>query len=283
MYETKGAGKGSYQVFEPAMHQATTERLRLGADLRGAGARGECVGHYQPTVDLATQSVVGMEALARWAHPERGLLAPAEFIPLAEHSGLIVPLGQQVLKEGCRQARAWLDARPDRPISISINLSGIQLQDSGLVAAVSLALEESELPPELLTLEMTESVLASDDPHILRRLRQLKGLGVRLAIDDFGTGYASLSYLRSFPIDVVKIDRSFVEGIANGREEAALVRAIVRLAHGLKLKTVAEGVETEGQARRLRAAGCDQAQGFFFARSEERRVGKECRYVGWGC
>ena len=265
MYETKGAGKGSYRVFEPAMHQATTERLRLGADLRGAVERGEFVLHYQPTVDLATRSVAGMEALVRWAHPERGLLAPAEFIPLAEHSGLIVPLGQQVLREACRQAREWLDARPDRPISISVNVSGIQLQDSGLVAAVSLALEESELPPELLTLEMTESVMASDDAHILRRLRQLKGLGVRLAIDDFGTGYSSLSYLRSFPIDVVKIDRSFVEGIANGREEAALVRAIVRLAHGLKLKTVAEGVETDGQARRLRAAGCDQAQGFFFA------------------
>ena len=271
MYETKGAGKGSYQVFEPAMHQATTERLRLGADLRGAVERGEFVVHYQPTVDLATQSVVGMEALARWAHPERGLLSPAEFIPLAEHSGLIVPLGQQVLNEACLQARAWLDARPDRPISISVNLSGIQLQDSGLVAAVSLALEESELPPELLMLEMTESVLASDDAHILRRLRQLKGLGVRLAIDDFGTGYSSLSYLRSFPIDVVKIDRSFVEGIANGREEAALVRAIVRLAHGLKLKTVAEGVETEGQARRLRTAGCDSAQGFFFARPLDAR------------
>ena len=191
---------------------------------------------------------------------------PAEFIPLAEHSGLIVPLGQQVLNEACRQAREWLDARPERPISISVNLSGIQLQDSGLVAAVSLALEESELPPELLMLEMTESVMASDDAHILRRLRQLKGLGVRLAIDDFGTGYSSLSYLRSFPIDVVKIDRSFVDGIANGREEAALFRAIVRLAHGLKLKTVAEGVETEGQARKLKAAGCDQAQGFYFAK-----------------
>jgi diguanylate cyclase (GGDEF)-like protein/PAS domain S-box-containing protein len=265
MYETKGTGKGTYRVFERAMHQATTERLRLGADLRGAVERGEFVVHYQPTVDLATGSVVGMEALARWAHPERGLLAPAEFIPLAEHSGLIVPLGELVLREACRQCRAWLDARPDRPIGISVNLSGIQLQDSGLVAAVSLALEESELPPELLTLEMTESVMAQNDAQVLRRLRQLKGLGVRLAIDDFGTGYSSLSYLRSFPIDVVKIDRSFVEGIANGREEAALVRAIVRLAHGLKLKTVAEGVENEAQARRLRAVGCDQAQGFFFA------------------
>jgi diguanylate cyclase (GGDEF)-like protein/PAS domain S-box-containing protein len=266
MYESKGAGKGSYRVFEPAMHQATTERLRLGADLRGAVERGEFVLHYQPTVDLATRAVAGMEALVRWEHPERGLLAPAEFIPLAEHSGLIVPLGQQVLNEACRQAREWLDARPDRPISISVNLSGIQLQDSGLVAAVSLALEESELPPELLILEMTESVMASDDAHILRRLRQLKGLGVRLAIDDFGTGYSSLSYLRSFPIDVVKIDRSFVDGIANGREEAAVFRAIVRLAHGFRLKTVAEGAETEGQARKLKAAGCDQAQGFYFAK-----------------
>ena len=271
MYETKAAGKASYRVFERAMHQATTERLRLGADLRGAVERGEFVLHYQPTVDLATRSVVGMEALVRWAHPERGLLAPAEFIPLAEHSGLIVPLGNLVLKEACRQGRAWQEARPDRPTGISVNLSAIQLQDSGLVAAVSLALEESELPPELLTLEMTESVMASDDAHILRRLRQLKGLGVRLAIDDFGTGYSSLSYLRSFPIDVVKIDRSFVEGIANGSEEAALVRAIVRLAHSLKLKTVAEGVETEGQARRLRSAGCDHAQGFFFARPLDAR------------
>ena len=203
----------------------------------------------------------------RWAHPVRGLVPPLEFIPLAERTGLIIPLGEWVLREACRQARIWQLARPNQPpLMMSVNLSGVQLRHPGLVATVSLALEDSGLPPELLTLEITESVLAHESDEVTRRLRQLKGLGVCLAIDDFGTGYSSLSYLRRFPIDLVKIDKTFVDGIAAGSSEAALARAIVKLAHSLKIKTVAEGVELEGQARGLSRMGSDQAQGFYFAK-----------------
>ena len=211
--------------------------------------------------------MTGVEALVRWAHPVRGLVPPLEFIPLAERTGLIIPLGEWVLREACRQAQAWQLARPDKPpLMMSVNLSGVQLRHPGLVATVSLALEDSGLPPELLTLEITESVLAHETEEVVRRLRQLKGLGVCLAIDDFGTGYSSLSYLRRFPIDMVKIDKTFVDGIATGTDEAALARAIVKLAHSLKIKTVAEGVELEGQAKGLSRMGSDQAQGFYFAR-----------------
>jgi diguanylate cyclase (GGDEF)-like protein/PAS domain S-box-containing protein len=267
MYEAKDAGKGRFRVFEPAMQLATAERLQLSVDLRGAVERSEFVLHYQPTVSLPSATITGVEALVRWAHPLRGLVPPLEFIPLAERTGLIIPLGEWVLREACRQAQAWRLARPDKPpLMMSVNLSGVQLRHPGLVATVSLALEDSGLPPELLTLEITESVLAHETEDVIRRLRQLKGLGVCLAIDDFGTGYSSLSYLRRFPIDLVKIDKSFVDGIATGTDEAALARAIVRLAHSLKIKTVAEGVELEGQAKGLSRMGSDQAQGFYFAR-----------------
>ncbi len=267
MYAAKDEGKGRFRVFEPAMQQATVERLRLSVDLRGALERREFVLHYQPTVTLPTGMVTGMEALVRWQHPERGLIPPLDFIPLAERTGLIVPLGEFILREACRQARAWQLARPGQPpLMMSVNLSGVQLRDPSLVAAVSLALEDSQLPAELLTLEITESVMAHETEDVIRRLRQLKGLGVGLAIDDFGTGYSSLSYLRRFPIDVVKIDKSFVDGIASGTDDMVLARAIVRLAHSLKIKTVAEGVELEGQVRRLAKMGSDQAQGFYFAK-----------------
>jgi diguanylate cyclase (GGDEF)-like protein/PAS domain S-box-containing protein len=267
MYEAKDAGKGRFRVFEPSMQQATAERMRLSVDLRGAVERGEFVLHYQPTVSLPSATVTGVEALVRWAHPVRGLVPPLEFIPLAERTGLIIPLGEWVLREACRQARTWQLARPNQPpLMMSVNLSGVQLRHPGLVATVSLALEDSGLAPELLTLEITESVLAHESDEVTRRLRQLKGLGVGLAIDDFGTGYSSLSYLRRFPIDLVKIDKTFVDGISVGSNEAALARAIVKLAHSLKIKTVAEGVELEGQARGLSRMGSDQAQGFYFAR-----------------
>ncbi|HTC86523.1 MAG TPA: extracellular solute-binding protein, partial [Candidatus Acidoferrum sp.] len=267
MYNAKDEGKGRFRVFEPSMQQATAERLQLSVDLRGAVERNEFVLHYQPTVQLPSGAVTGMEALVRWNHPQRGLIPPLDFIPLAERTGLIVPLGEWILREACRQARSWQLARPGQaPLTISVNLSGVQLRDPGLVAAVSLALEASELPPELLTLEITESVLAHETETVIRRLRQLKGLGLCLAIDDFGTGYSSLSYLRRFPIDTLKIDKSFVDGIATGTDEMVLARAIVRLAHSLKIKTVAEGVELEGQAKRLSKMGSDEAQGFYFAR-----------------
>jgi diguanylate cyclase (GGDEF)-like protein/PAS domain S-box-containing protein len=271
MYVAKDAGKGHYRTFEPSMHRASTERLRLGADLRGAVERGELVVHYQPIVDLPGREVTSMEALVRWQHPERGLLPPAEFIPQAERSGLIVPIGAFVIGEACRHARAWQQARPDRPVGVSVNVSGVQLQHPGFVASVSLALEEANLPPHLLTLEITESVMAIDDEAVGRRLAQLKSIGVRIAIDDFGTGYSSLGSIGRFPIDIVKIDRSFVWALSEGSQQVTLVRSIIRLAHSLKLKAVAEGVETEEQSRRLVAASCDQAQGYLFSRPLDAR------------
>lgn len=267
MYSAKASGKGRVRVFEPSMYHQAADRLRLGVDIRGAVERGEFVLHYQPLVHLPSGEVSGMEALLRWAHPELGLIPPAEFIPLAESTGLIIPLGEFVLREACRQARAWQRARPGQPpLMMSVNLSGVQLQHPGLVATVSLALEDAELAPELLTLEVTESVLAHETDEMVRRVRQLKGLGLEIAIDNFGTGFSSLAYLRRFPVDTVKIDKNFVDGIVSGASELALVRAIVRLVHSLKMKAVAEGVELEGQARRLAKMGCDQAQGFHFAR-----------------
>jgi diguanylate cyclase (GGDEF)-like protein/PAS domain S-box-containing protein len=276
MYLAKGAGKGQYRVFESSMYEAAHERLQLGADLAAAVERKEFVLHYQPTVTLPDGLLTGMEALIRWNHPTRGLLLPAEFITLAESTGLIIPIGEMVLRDACRQARAWQLARPGLPpLSMNVNLSGVQLEHPGLVASVSNALEDSELPAELLTLEITESVMTRETEATVRRLRQLKGLGVGLAIDDFGTGYASLSYLRGFPVDVVKIDKSFIDSITEGPAAAAFAQAIVRLAHALKTKTVAEGVETEAQVRRLTRMGCDQAQGFYFSKAMEENEATE--------
>ena len=262
MYAAKDAGKGQYRSFLSSMHRASNERLRLGADLRGAIERGEMVVHYQPIVNLPSGEVTGMEALVRWAHPERGLLPPADFVPLAERSGLIIPIGAFV---------AWQEGRPERPVGLSVNVSGVQLQDAGYVAGVSLALEESHLAPQLLTLEITESVMTLGDEDVGRRLQQLSGMGIRLALDDFGTGYSSLGSIGRFPIDEVKIDRRFVQDITAGPDEARLVRAIIRLAHSLKLRTVAEGVEFDDQSRRLIAAGCDRAQGYLFSRPLDAR------------
>ena len=271
MYEAKDAGKGKYRIFEPAMHLASKERLRLGADLRGAVERGEFIVHYQPIVDLPSGEVASMEALVRWVRPDGSVVPPNKFIPLAERSGLIVQIGAFVIREACRQTRQWQEKRGGRPIGISVNVSGVQLQDPGFVATVSLALEEADLAPETLTLEITESVMARDDEAVSRRLHQLKGIGVRLAIDDFGTGFSSLSSIGRFPIDEVKIDKSFVDALAGGREHAVLIRSIVRLAHSLRLKTVAEGVELDEQSRQLAAAGCDKAQGFVFSRPLDAR------------
>jgi len=276
MYHAKESGKNQYRLFDPSMQDASTERLSLGVDMRGAVERGEFVLHYQPIVTLPDEAVVAMEALVRWDHPERGLILPSEFIPIAEKTGLMIPLGEFVVREACRQARAWQVARGDLPpVAVNVNLSGVQLQHPGLVAAVSLALEDSDLSPELLTLEITESVMARETDATARRLRQLKGLGVSLAIDDFGTGYSSLSYLRRFPIEVVKIEKSFIEGIDDDMAAQALARGIVQLAHSLKTTTVAEGVETEAQLKRLVRMGCNRAQGFYFARPMDARDATE--------
>jgi diguanylate cyclase (GGDEF)-like protein len=252
MYQAKEAGKNQYRMFEPSLAHASTDRLALDMDLRGAIERGELVLHYQPIVDARDNRVASMEALLRWVHPQRGIVPPAEFIPIAEKNGLMIPIGEWVLREACRQARSWQDAMKGRPpVAVNVNLSGVQLQHPGLIAAVSMALEDAELSPDLLALEITESVIAHETEATTRRLHQLRGLGVHLAIDDFGTGFSALSYLRRFPIDIVKIDRSFIVDIDEDESARALVRGIIHLAHSLKLRAVAEGVETDAQQKRL--------------------------------
>jgi EAL domain-containing protein (putative c-di-GMP-specific phosphodiesterase class I) len=251
-------------VFEAEVHHATIDRHQLRADMHAALERGEFTLVYQPLVELSSDEVTGAEALLRWRHPVRGTIGPAAFVPLAEESGLIVPLGRWVLDEACRQAAAW-QSELGRSFGISVNLSGRQVDDSALVADIAGALARAGLEPGLLTLEITESVLLQDVDAVRERLTELKRLGVQLAIDDFGTGYSSLSYLRRFPVDVLKIDRSFIAAVDTGAAEAALVRSIVSLAQILELQTVAEGIEEVGQFEALRGLGVDRGQGYLFA------------------
>ena len=268
MYRAKAAGQGGYERYDPGMHTQLVERMQLEADLRRALDDGELFLHYQPTLDLASGQIVGAEALCRWNHPTRGLVPPTEFIPLAEASGLIQRLGAWVLREACRQAAVWQRANPhrDKPLTLSVNLSGRQLQHAQVIQDVTDALRDSGLPPESLVLEMTESVLLDDSETVLDILRQLKELGARLAIDDFGTGYSSLSYLHRFPVDILKIDRSFVERLSHASDNAELARTVVRLGQSLQLVTVAEGVEDSAQFLALRRMGCDVGQGYYFGR-----------------
>jgi EAL domain-containing protein (putative c-di-GMP-specific phosphodiesterase class I) len=268
MYRAKAAGRGGYERYDPEMHTELVQRVQLEADLRRALDAGELFLQYQPTFDLGSGQIIGAEALARWRHPVRGVVPPAEFIPLAEASGLIRPLGAWVLHEACRQAAEWQRAGPprERPLTLNINLSGRQLQHPEVVDDIADALRESGLPPDSLVLEMTESVLMDDNENVLAILRRIKDLGARLAIDDFGTGYSSLSYLHRFPVDILKIDRSFVERLSHASDNAELARTIVRLGQSLQLVTVAEGVEDSAQFLALRRMGCDVGQGYYFGR-----------------
>jgi diguanylate cyclase (GGDEF)-like protein/PAS domain S-box-containing protein len=267
MYMAKSAGKGTYEIFEPSMHLQVVERLTLEADLQHAVDRGEFLLHYQPIVDLTDGSIRGVEALVRWQHPERGMVPPGEFIPLAEETGLIVPMGRWILREACIQVAAWQRRYPTQPpLSVSVNVSMRQFSHGDIVADVRAALEDSGLAPGSLTLELTESALVQDTEATIALLNELKGLGVRLAVDDFGTGYSSLAYLQRFPLDVLKIDRSFVEGMVSGSQSPALVRAIVELGHSLELETVAEGIEHDEELTQFRALHCSLGQGYLFAR-----------------
>ena len=263
MHAAKNRGKGTYEVFQPPMLRSVRDRHDVTAALRGAIERRELVVHYQPIVDLRTWRVGGTEALVRWPRPDRGLVPPAEFVPIAEETGLVVDIDRFVLRESCRQAAAW-NARLG-PLLLHVNLSAMHLQRDDLADTVASALRDSGLAPDHLTLEITESVLAHVDVAVVR-LQELKRLGVHLAIDDFGTGYSSLSYLQRMPIDAVKIDKTFVDGVTGGPEESAVARAILALAATLRLDTVAEGVEQAGQARELAALGCRWAQGYHFSR-----------------
>ena len=266
MYRAKASGRARHAVFDPSMNEKALERLELESDLRRALEREEFRVYYQPKVSFGSGEIIAMEALVRWEHPERGLVSPARFIPAAEEIDLIVPMGRWVLEEACRQARRWHDRFTDRlPLKVCVNLSGKQLRHRALVEEVEAALQETGLDPTALDLEITESVVMEDAPSTLATLQELKELGVNLAIDDFGTGYSSFSYLRRFPVDYLKIDRSFVDGLGKDPDDTALVSGIVSLAHSLGLKVVAEGVETAEQLARLRETGCEFAQGYYFS------------------
>jgi diguanylate cyclase (GGDEF)-like protein len=257
-----------YVLFEPEMSEATLERVELENDLRRALDRNELRLHYQPLVDLATDRIIGLEALVRWEHPTRGLIPPLSFIPVAEETGLIVPIGRWVLETACRQARRWLDAMPDAPLVMSVNLSARQFGQPDLVGDIQATLEASGLPADRLELEITESVLLDEGEDSATALRAIRDLGVGLVLDDFGTGYSSLSYLRRLPLDTIKIDRSFVAGIDDDNSNLPIVRAVIALAHALGIEVVAEGIETVGQLARLRELVCDRGQGYFYARPQ---------------
>ncbi|MDP9372722.1 MAG: EAL domain-containing protein, partial [Chloroflexota bacterium] len=267
MYRAKARGRAHYAVFDPSMSAAALARLEGEHDLRRGLERGEFRVYYQPQVALATGRMTGMEALVRWAHPARGLLPPAEFIPLAEETGLILPLGRWVLTEACRQARAWQEQYPGAPAPImSVNLSASQFQQPHLVAEVAQALREIALEPGRLQLELTESVVMEDALTTMATLRELKGLGVGLALDDFGTGYSSLSYLKRFPIDTLKVDKAFLAGRENDSADAAILAAVVSLGHALGMQVTGEGIESAEQLARVRALGCELGQGYYFAK-----------------
>jgi EAL domain-containing protein (putative c-di-GMP-specific phosphodiesterase class I) len=262
----KRKARGRWLRFDPEMHAAIVDRVTMEADLRRAIEQEELRVFYQPIVDLETRRLTGVEALSRWSHPDRGAVGPTTFIPLAEESGFIHALGRWVLREACCQGAAWNEARECGPLTVTVNVSGLQLEQDALAAEVKEALRESRLAPELLVLEITESAIMRTKGTTLSKLNGLKRLGVRLAIDDFGTGYSSLSYLQRFPVDILKIDRSFVERLLNGSNEAALVRTIIALARILGLRTIAEGVDDDRQRKQLVNLGCDAAQGFLFGR-----------------
>jgi diguanylate cyclase (GGDEF)-like protein/PAS domain S-box-containing protein len=259
--------EGGYAIFDPDMQAEAIRRIELESQLRTAIDKSQFVLHYQPTIDLKTGRLTGVEALVRWQHPKRGLVPPLEFIPLAEESGLIVPLGLWTIQEACRQVRDWQREIPaDEPICVNVNLSARQLRDPNIVHDIADVLDDTGLLPSRLILEITESVLMTDTAATLTRLFQLKSLGVRLAVDDFGTGYSSFAYLRRFPFDILKIDKSFVDGVATEPTAGALVDAMIRIGKTLRLETVAEGIEQVEQADRLRALDCDIGQGYYFSR-----------------
>ncbi|GIF15250.1 putative bifunctional diguanylate cyclase/phosphodiesterase [Actinoplanes teichomyceticus] len=266
MFEAKKLGKDQFAVFEPAMRESFQKHLQMEADLRRAVLRHEFELRFQPIVRLRTEEISGLEALVRWQHPDRGMIPPMEFIPLAEETGLIVPIGEWVLREACRQAARWNSRRAGQaPLTVSVNLSAVQLERADLPRLVGSALADSGLPAECLIIELTESLLVDHRPETLRRLEEIKALGVRLAIDDFGTGYSSLAYLRNFPVDIIKIDKSFVDDIGDLPAAAALTLGIIQLGQALQLSTVAEGIEDAGQLSELTDGNCELGQGYYFA------------------
>jgi diguanylate cyclase (GGDEF)-like protein len=265
MYRAKERGRSRFELFDQGMRQWTESWLTVEAELRDALERDELVNVYQPIVDPADGRVVGFEALVRWNHPRRGVIAPMDFIPVAEQIGLIVPLGHEVLRAACEEAARWPARVDGMPLRISVNLSPRQLSDPGLVDSVAAVLKATRLAPDRLSLEITESAFTEDPARALEVLNRLKGLGVRLELDDFGSGYSSLTYVRMFPIDALKIDRSFVQGVCRSQEDAAIVAAVISMGRALGVHVVAEGVESAEQAELLQTLGCTLAQGYLFA------------------
>ena len=267
MYMAKEAGKSRYQVFEPAMHDTALHRLELKADLQRAVDNGEFVLYYQPVIELETGAIIGLEALVRWDHPERGLVPPLEFIPLAEETGLIIPIGSWVLQEACRQAVLLEERMPlEASLHMAVNLSARQLQREEIVDEIGAILTETGMDPGMLILEITESVMMKDVKLSVQRLTELKALGVKLAVDDFGTGYSSLNYIQQFPVDILKVDKSFVDAFSVDPRKSALTATIIKLASDLDLRPVAEGIERADQLERLLDLHCDLGQGFYFAK-----------------
>ena len=265
MYRAKGLGKACYSMFDTAMHERAVALLQLDHDLRRALERKEFRLHYQPIVSLETAEVTGLEALLRWEHPERGLVPPAEFIPLAEETRLIIPIGRWALEEACRQVRAWkVQFGADLPVNV--NLSGKQLSQPDLVDQITQILQKFSVDGRSLKLEITESVIMENIESVITMLRRLKALGIQSSMDDFGAGCSSLSYLHRLPIDVLKIDRSFVSGTYPGVEKLEVVRTVMTLARDLGIDAVAEGVETAEQRAQLKALGCKYGQGYLFSK-----------------
>ena len=266
LYQAKGT-KGRYEVFRPSMNTRTLKRLKLEEDLRRAIESGGFEVHYQPQVTLDTHTIAEMEALVRWGHPRRGLVMPSEFIQVTEETGLIVPIGERVLEEACRRASEWRYQNGHRPrITMCVNLSMRQLQDPDLVDKVERALHRAALDANGLKLEITETMVMEDEQHVIGVLQDLSALGVRISLDDFGSGYSSLNYVKDLPVDDLKIDKSFIDGLGEDAVNDAIVRLIVDFAHTLGLKVTAEGVENERQVASLTAMKCDLAQGFYFSK-----------------
>jgi diguanylate cyclase (GGDEF)-like protein/PAS domain S-box-containing protein len=265
MYRAKKLGRNNFQFYTPAMNEESQERVRIESALRNALERNEFVLHYQPQVDLKSGRIVGMEALIRWKHPELGMVPPNRFVGIAEETGLIVPIGAWVMRTAAAQNKAWQDAGLG-PLRVAVNLSARQFGAADLVPGIERVLRETGLDPACLELELTESLFMSDVTPAVELLHRMKSLGIQLSIDDFGTGYSSFSYLSRFPIDVLKIDRSFVNDLQHDANDAAIVASIIALAHNLRLSVIAEGVETAEQLDYLRHQGCDEMQGYYFSR-----------------
>ena len=273
LYRAKQDGRAAYRFFEPSLDAEAQARRQMEIDLREALATGQFHLHFQPIYAADNYRIVCFEALVRWSHPTRGQIPPDQFVPVAEECGLIGRIGEWVLNEACRQAKAW-----DPRVRVAVNVSPRQFRNPGLNASILQALANSGIDPKRLEIEITESVFLDNCQDTITMLHSLRALGVRIALDDFGTGYSSLSYLRSFPFDKIKIDKSFIDDVSQASEAAAIVQAIVHLAAALGIETTAEGVETEEQLAKLRAQGCDSIQGFLFSRpvsaGEAQRLGQ---------